>query len=267
MKKNGLITLITLLITCFTLSGCDKKHDPNTVVVGTIAGPETELMEAARTVMKEKYHLNLKIVPFTDYNMPNLALNDGSLDANVFQHQPFLASQIKSHGYKISSIGRTFIYPMALYSKKIRDITNIPEKAKVAIPSDPSNEARALLLLQKAQLITLKAGSDVKATPLDIENNPKNLQFVELNAAQLTRSLNDVTLAAINTNYALTGGLSPKRDGLVLEDRGSPYANLIVVKSNEKDKKQLQDLVKSLQSPMVANKAKELFGDDALPAY
>lgn len=267
MKKNRLFTFITVLTACFTLSGCDKKHDPNTVIVGTIAGPETELMEAARTVMKEIYHLNLKIVPFTDYNMPNLALNDGSLDANVFQHQPFLASQIKSHGYNITSIGRTFIYPMALYSKKIRDITNTPEKAKVAIPSDPSNEARALLLLQKAKLITLKPGSDVNATPLDIASNPKDLQFVELNAAQLTRSLNDVTLAAINTNYAIAGGLSPKRDGLLLEGKDSPYANVIAVKSNEKNKQQLQDLVKSLQSPMVANKAKQLFGDGAIQAY
>ncbi len=136
------------------LSSCSKPA--NTLIVGTIAGPETSLMEVAKAVAMKKYHLSIVIKTFSDYILPNIALNDGSIDANVFQHQPYLDAMVKSRGLEIMSIGKTFIYPMAAYSKTIQSIDKLPNHAIIAIPNDPSNEARALLLLQRANLIRLK---------------------------------------------------------------------------------------------------------------
>ncbi|MCX7125717.1 MAG: MetQ/NlpA family ABC transporter substrate-binding protein [Gammaproteobacteria bacterium] len=166
------------------------------------------------------------------YSTPNQALEDGDLDANAFQHYPFLLSQIKAHGYSFAPVGDTFLYPMGLYSKKVNQLSDLKEGAKVAIPNDPSNEARALLLLQKAGLITLKPKATINATIQDVESNPKQLKLVSLDAAQLPRVLEDVAVAAINTNYAIPAGLSPSH-ALFSEQSDSPYMNLIVVGSEE----------------------------------
>ncbi len=262
IKRTSLI-----LLSGFFLFGCQTKHDPNIVKVGVIAGPETELMQVAAEVAKKRYGLTVKPVIFSDYVMPNEALNNGNLDANAFQHKPYLDAQIQSRGYKITAIGKTFIYPMGLYSKKIKTLSQLPNNAKVGIPNDPSNEARALLLLQKAKLIQLKKGITITATPQDIVSNPKKLQFIELDAAQLPRSLGDITIAAINTNYAVPAGLSPAKDALLSEGADSPYVNIIAVQEKDKDKKQLLELVKAFQSPAVIKKAKQLFGDSAKPAF
>ncbi len=185
-------------------------------------------MEAAKKVAAQKYHLTVEIVPFTDYNMPNEALSDGSIDANMFQHQPYLDAAIKAKGYKIVAVAKTFVYPMGVYSKKITKLAALKPGAVVAIPNDPSNGARALLILQKAGLITLKPSAGATATIADISRNPKKLRFKEIDAAQLPRTLPDVDLAAINTNYAMIAGLIPSRDALFMKAQ-SPYANLIVV--------------------------------------
>ncbi len=249
------------------LSACQSKESPNTIKVGTIAGPETDLMKVAKEVMKKQYGINLKIVTFTDYTMPNVALNDGSIDANMFQHVPYLENQIKHRGFKLVPIGKVFVYPMGLYSDKINQLSDLKNGAKVGIPNDPSNESRALLLLQKAGLITLKPGVGTDATPMDIASNPKNLKFVELSAAQLPRSLSDVAVAAINTNYAVPAGLSPSKNALYTEGPDSPYANVVVVRAADKNNPKLKDLVAALHSPQVLAKAKQLFGDDAIPAW
>ncbi|WP_133130296.1 MetQ/NlpA family ABC transporter substrate-binding protein [Legionella yabuuchiae] len=255
---------ILVFILTLTLIACSKPS-PNTIVVGTIAGPETELVEVGQKVAKEKYDLNVKIIEFSDYNLPNEALQDGSLDANIYQHQPYLEASKKAHGYELEAIGKTFIYPTAIYSKKFKTLDNIPVKATVAIPNDPSNESRALLLLQKAGLIRLSSNQnpDVK----DIVANPKQLKFKELDAAQLPRVLDDVDLAVINTNFAIPAGLSPSRDGLLQESKDSPYANIIVIKSNSEKKPQLELFVKAMHSEEVKQKAKLLFGDGAIPAW
>ncbi|GGI79202.1 MetQ/NlpA family ABC transporter substrate-binding protein [Legionella impletisoli] len=255
---------ITLFICSLALIACGKPS-PNTIVVGTIAGPETELVEVAQKVAKEHYDLNVKIIEFSDYNLPNEALQDGSLDANVYQHQPYLEAAKKARGYDLEIIGKTFVYPTAIYSKKYKSLDNIPAKATVAIPNDPSNESRALLLLQKAGLIKLSTTQtpDVK----DVVANPKALKFKELDAAQLPRILDDVDLAVINTNFAIPAGLSPSRDGLFQESKDSPYANVIVIRQNSEKKPQLEQFVKALQSPEVKQKAKSLFGDGAIPAW
>jgi len=244
-----------------------QSHDKNTLKVGTISGPETELMEVAQQVAKNKYNLNIDIVEFTDYVQPNAALNDGSIQANMFQHQPYLDQQIKDHHYKLIAIGKTFVYPMGLYSQKIKAPQDIATGALIAIPNDPSNEGRALLLLQKAGLIHLKATAGLFATPNDIDNNPKQLKFKELDAAQLARSLQDVAAAVINTNYAVPAGLSPTKDAIFHEGPDSPYANIIVIREDEKEDPRMKQLVSAFQSDEVSAAAKKVFNDQAIPAW
>jgi D-methionine transport system substrate-binding protein len=259
---------LTTLTIFFLLSACQNQaQDSNTVKVGTISGPETELMQVAKAVAKQKYNLNVKIIEFTDYAMPNAALSDGSLDANAFQHKPYLDEEMKNKSYNLTIIGKTFVYPVAIYSDKVKKISDVKDNAIVAIPNDPSNEARALILLAKAGLITLKPGIDVTATPVDIEQNPKHLQFKELDAAQLPRVLPDVTLAVINTNYAIPAGLYPTKDALFVEDKTSPYMNLIVARADKANDPKLKELVESFQSPEVLAKAQELFKGQAIAGW
>ncbi len=263
MWKKLLLTLSSLCI----LTACNAPEDKNTLKIGTISGPETELMEVAKQVAQDKYHLTLKVVEFTDYILPNTALSDGSIDANMFQHQPYLDQQIKDRHYALIAIGKTFVFPMGVYSRKIKNLKEIPAQAVIAIPNDPSNEGRALLLLQKAGLIKLKSSAGLYATPNDIQSNPKKITFTELDAAQLARSLPDVTAAVINTNYAVPGGLSPSKDAIFIEEKDSPYANIIVIRTDEQNDPRMKQLVATLQSKEVADAAKKIFNDQAIPAW
>lgn len=259
-----------LLLFCGTIgliTGCHSQAQAdNTIKVGTISGPETQLMEVAKDVAFKKYGLVIKIIEFTDYTMPNNALIDGSIDANAFQHQPYLDQFLQKTHAHLTAIGKTFIYPMGIYSQKIKNLDQIKIGAIVAIPNDPSNEARALLLLSKTKLISLKNNS-ATATPLDVIANPKNIQLKELDAAQLPRVLPDVTLAAIPSNYAVLAELHPTKDAIVIENQDSIYANLIVVRANDVNNLKLKQLVKAYQSPEVLQAAKELFNGDAIPAW
>lgn len=258
----------TCIITiCSLLLGCGHQESPfNTLKVGAIAGPEADLVHTAAMVAEKEYGLKVKVIEFSDYNLPNIALQDGSLDANVYQHLPYLEAAKAAHGYDLEAIGKTFIYPTGIYSKKYKKLDELPEKAVIAIPNDPSNESRALLLLQKAGLITLKQEAQ-NANLHDILSNPKHLQLKEIDAAQLSRVLDDVAAAVINTTFAVPAGLTPSRDALYTEDKDSPYANLIVVKRNNTHKKELNELVSALNSPDVQKKANELFGENAIPAW
>lgn len=255
-----------LLPLFFSLFACHQQPTPpNTLTIGTIAGPETDLVRMAETVAKNQYDLNIKVVEFSDYNLPNEALQDGSLDANVYQHLPYLESAQKSHGYTLEPIGRTFLFPTGLYSTKIKQLDALPERAQIAIPNDPSNEARALILLAKANLITLKKTNTPSLQ--DILTNPKKIRFKTLDAAQLPRVLPDVDAAVINTTFAIPAGLNPMRDALITEDKTSPYANLIVIKINSPKREQLDLFVKAMHSDAVQNKAQALFGDAAIASW
>jgi len=249
-----------------SLTGCHSQPAANEIRLGVISGPESDLAAVAQQVALSKYGVKIDLVEFTDYTMPNTALNDGSLDANMFQHQPYLEQVIKNKGYALTPIGKTFIYPMGVYSQKVKTIAKTPVGAVVAIPNDPSNETRALLLLKKAGLITLKPQTNSLATILDITNNPKKLSFKELDAAQLARALPDVTLAVINTNYAIPAGLLPSRDAIYLEDVDSPYANLIVVKTADVNNPKFKALVAAFHSPQVIQAAKKIFNGAVIPA-
>lgn len=247
------------------LGACSSGSSENTLVIGSISGPETELVEAARDVAVREHGLNIKVVEFSDYNLPNEALQDGSLDANVYQHLPYLKAAMKSHGYHFTVIGRTFVYPMAMYSEKYKSIADLPDSAVIAIPNDPSNEARALLLLQKSGLITLK--KEEASSLSDVAGNPKKLKLKELDAAQLPRVLSDVDAAIINTTFAIPAGLDLNKDTIYVEDKNSPYANLIVIRNNSEKKEQLELFAKAFQSREVAEKAQQLFGGAAVPAW
>ena len=254
------------LIAAGLLTACHSKEPANVVKVGTIAGPETKLMLVAAKVAEKRYGLKVIDVVFQDYVTPNEALADGSLDANAFQHVPFLNAQVKAHGFHIVPIGKTFVFPMGAYSKKIHRITQLKPGAKIAIPNDPSNEARALLLLQKYHLIRLKPNVTVSATPIDIASNPKHFKFIELDAAQLPRSLQDVTLAVINNTYAVPAGLS-LHDALFAEGPDSLYTNIFAARTADRNSKKLKELVKAYQSKPVAREAKKIFGDGAIPGW
>jgi len=240
-----------------------------TVRVGTVSGPDSEVWQVVQKVAK-KNGLNVKVVEFNDYVQPNAALDAGDLDANSFQHQPYLDSQIKQRGYKMVSVGYTYISPLGIYSKNLKSPKDLPQGAKVAVPNDPSNENRALLLLAAQGAIKLKPGvgtNGVNATPLDIAENPKKLKIVELDAAQLARALPDVAAAVINTNYALAAGLQPTTNAIALEDIHSPYANIIVVRTQDKDKPWVKKLVAAYQSEEVRQFMKTQFKGAMVPSF
>ena len=255
---------IAVVLWSLALLACNKPA-PNTLVVGTISGPETELMDVAQKIARQRYGLTIKIVAFNDYNLPNAALEDGTLDANVYQHLPYLTEASKAHHYRFKVIGKTFLYPTGLYSSKHKSLRQLPDHAIIAIPNDPSNELRALLLLNQAGLIRLK--NKQITTLQNLASNPRHLVFKELDAAQIPRVLPDVDAAVINTNYAVAAGLSPSRDALFSETKQSPYANLIVARDNSDKQAQLALLVKALNSDEVKAKANALFGDAARVAW
>lgn len=257
--------ILSYLLLTLSLLACNQKPNPNTLVIGTIAGPETEVIETAKQVAENTYGLQVKIVSFNDYNLPNEALQDGSLDANIYQHLPYLKTAILAHGYNLQAIGRTFVYPMGIYSQKYKSLKDIPDNSIIAVPNDPSNEARAFLLLEASQLISLKNAS--KNGLPSAEGNPHHFQFKEMDAAQLPRVLTDVAAAVINTTFALPAGLHPSQDALYIENKDSPYANIIVIRKDTQKRQQLEQFVKALNSDTVKEKAKELFGDSAIPAW
>jgi D-methionine transport system substrate-binding protein len=204
---------------------------------------------------------------FNDYQLPNEALNNADIDANIFQHTPFLNLQVKAHGYHLISIGKTFVYPFGFYSRKFSQLSQLKYGAIIAIPNDPSNEGRVLLLLQKAGLIKLKAKAGLFGTIHDIVGNPKNLRFKTLDAAQLPRIFKDADLVGLTNDYITAAGFTPQ-NALLKEGADSPYANVIVVRSKDKNKQILKQLVKIMHSPKVLQITKKLFPHgEAIPAW
>lgn len=214
-----------------------------------------------------KQGLKVKVVEFNDYIQPNIALEQKELTANSYQHQPFLDNMVKERGLHLTSIGKTILLPMGLYSNKYKDLTKVPEGASVAIPNDPTNGGRALLLLQQAGLLKLKDGGSPKSTVNDIVDNPKKLQIKELEAAQIARSLNDVDIACVNTNYALASGLNPLKDAVVVESKDSPYANVFVVRDADKDDPTIKKLLSIYQSPETKKFIEDTFKGSIIPAF
>lgn len=217
--------------------------------------------------MAAKSGLDIRIVEFSDYVQPNAALAAGDLDANSYQHAPYLAAQVKDRGYKLIKVADTVTFPMGIYSKRVKSLAELKPGATIAIPNDPTNGGRALLLLQKQGLLKVRADAGLKATRFDIVDNPKKLKIVELDAAQIPRSLGDVDAAAINTNYAMEAGLKPRQDSIAIEDPNGPYANIIAIREADKNKPWVAKLVAAYHSPEVKQYIDGKFGGAVIAAW
>lgn len=258
--------LLTRIVVILALATGATGAWAETLRVGVTGGPHAAILEQVAD-LAAKEGLTVKVIEFADYQLPNAALAQGDLDANSFQHQPFLDNQIKDRGYGLTAIAKTVVFPIGLYSKRVKALADLKEGDKVAIPADPTNGGRVLLLLQDQGLIKLRPEAGIKASLLDITDNPRRLKFVELSAAQLPRSLDDVTLAAINSNYAIEVGLVPHRDALVLESPNSPYANVIAVRTQDRERPALAQLVRLYQAPEIRRFIQEKYGASVIPAF
>ena len=236
------------------------------IKVGVTPGEHAEIMEEVAKVAAAK-GLNIEVIEFSDYVVPNQALNDGDLNANSFQHRPYLENQIKDRGFNLVEVGTTITTPMGVYSDKIKDLADLPEGGKVAIPNDPTNGGRALLVLQDLGVIKLAEGTGLVPSPLDVTENAKNLTFLELDAAQLPRALADTDIAIINTNYALASGLNPKTDAIASEGADSPYVNIIVVRKGNQSAAWVQPLVEAYHSPEVKKFIEDKYQGSVLTSW
>ena len=247
-KRLLLQSALALAAAATFSSGAMAQDKP--IKVGVTGGPHAQIFEQVKKVA-EKDGLKIQIVEFSDYVQPNAALAAGDLDANSYQHKPYLDAQVKDRGYKIVPVGYTVNFPIGIYSKKVKSLADLKEGARVGIPNDPTNGGRVLLVFQDKGLIKLKPEAGLKATPLDIIENPKKIKFVEVDAAQLPRTLDDLDASAINTNYALSAGLNPGKDAISQENAKSPYVNLLAVREQDKDKPWVAKLVKAYHSDEV----------------
>ncbi|MEE1922358.1 MetQ/NlpA family ABC transporter substrate-binding protein [Pseudomonas sp. 148P] len=237
-----------------------------TLSVAATAVPHAEILEFVKpTLAKEGVDLKIKV--FTDYIQPNVQVAEKRLDANFFQHQPYLDEFNKGKGTNLVSVAGVHVEPLGAYSTKFKKLDEVPSGANVVIPNDATNGGRALLLLQKAGLIKLKDAANILSTPKDIAENPKNLKIRELEAATLPRVLTQVDLALINTNYALEAKLNPEKDALIIEGADSPYVNILVARPDNKDSDALKKLVGALHSPEVKQFIQEKYKGAVLPAF
>lgn len=235
------------------------------IVIGATPVPHAEILKFAAPLF-EKRGFELKVIEFTDYAVPNKALNEGQLDANFFQHKPYMDEFNKSNGTDVVATQSVVIVPMGAYSRKIKDIKALPDGALISVPNDPTNEDRAFILLEREGLLEFKAGVQFK-TPKDIVKNPKKLKFKELKAAQLPRSLDDVDLAFIPTNYALDFGLSPVKEALLIEDKDSPYAIIIAVRKADANAQKTKLIGEILRSKEVKDFVQKKYGGNVLTTF
>lgn len=266
---NKTLPIFALGILLISSACSSKSEDPNHLKVGITSGPEREIAEAAQKVAKDKYGLDVELVVFNEYVIPNEALNQGDIDINAFQHVPYLEEQSKQRGYKLSVLGNTFVYPIVAYSKKIKSIDELKNGSTVVIPNDPTNGGRALLLFQKYGLLKLKDGVGLLPKVTDIAENFRNLNFLEIEAPQLPRVLDDkeVIIAVINNNFAAQAGLDPEKYGLLKEDKESPYVNVIVSREDNKNEEKVKNFVKAYQSDEVEAAALNAFKGGAVKGW
>ncbi|MGO4439788.1 MetQ/NlpA family lipoprotein [Rhizobium sp. RAF56] len=240
--------------------------EDKTIKVGIMSGEDEDVWRVV-TAEAAKGGLKIETVAFNDYTQPNEALERGEIDANAFQHQPYLDNQIKTHGYHIVRVGFTGVWPIGLYTKKYKSVAEIPQGAVVGLPNDPSNEGRALRVLQNEGLIKLKEGTGILATISDITENPKKLEIKELDAGIVGRSIDDLDAAVVNTDWALKSGLSPN-DRIAQEPiADNPYRNFIAVKEDNKDASWVKTLVSSYQNDAVKAEFDKVYKGTGLSAY
>jgi len=236
------------------------------VKLGTTAVPVPDIIEFIREDLKND-GIDIEVIIMNDYVIPNLSLADGSIDVNAFQHLPYLENFIRDRNVDLVPIGTTFVTPMALYSNKYDSVENLPDGATIAIPNDPTNEGRALILFHNAGIIKLDDPANLLCTPINIVENPRNFAFRELEAAQLPRVIDDVDAAAINGNYAVDAGFSPVEDNILIEDKDSPYINIIVVRTGDEEREGVQKIVKHFQTEKVREFILEKYKGAYIPVF
>ena len=261
-------TLLLGLAACGSGDDAEAGAASDTLKVGVSPVPHGEILKYVSDNLAAAEGLKLDIVEFNDYIQPNVALQEKQLDANYFQHVPYLQEEVAAKGYKFTALKPVHIEPLGVYSKTVKSLADVPAGGVVGIPNDPSNSGRALSLLAANKLLTLKDGVGVKATEKDITANPKNLKFKALEAAQLPRSLEDTAISVINGNYAIETGLKPATDALALESGdGNPYANLLVVRTGDETDQRVVKLEKLLHSPEVKKFITDKYQGSVLPAF
>ncbi|MCT8738210.1 MetQ/NlpA family lipoprotein [Glaesserella parasuis] len=269
------------VVSALALTGCkeEKKAEApaaapapaaqaQKIKVGVMSGPEHTVAEKAAQIAKEKYGLEVEFVLFNDYALPNTAVSKGDLDANAFQHKPYLDKDSSSKGLdNLVIVGNTFVYPLAGYSKKIKNVAELQDGAVVAVPNDPSNLARALILLEKQGLIKLKDNTNLFSTSLDIVENPKNLKIQEVDTSVAAKALDDVDLAVVNNTYAGQVGLNATEHGVFVENKESPYVNIIVARKDNQASEAVQNFVKAYQTEEVFQEAQKHFKDGVVKGW
>ena len=279
MKKHLIALALSLALVLLAATGCGLKSAASsqassrsggtvTLTVGASPTPHAEILKQCVKPLK-KEGVNLKIVEFTDYVQPNTALESGDLDANYFQHTPYLKDFNKKHGTHLVALAKIHYEPFGIYAGKTTAINELPDGAKISVPNDGTNEARALLLLEKQGILKLRDGAGFDATKLDIQENPKHVEIVEMEAAQLVKSRSDVNLAVINGNYALQGGLNAAKDALATEaadsDSAKTYANVIAVKNGNEKNEAVKKLIEVLHSATIQNYITDHFDGAVVP--
>lgn len=269
MKKRKLFgTTLALIILGWSIAGPQLSLAADqTVRVGIMSGEDEDVWRVV-AANAAKYGLALKVTTFSDYTQPNEALSDHDLDANSFQHKPYLDAQIKARAYKIVPVGYTYVQPIGLYSRKVRSVAALPDGATIAVPNDPSNEGRALLLLQAHGLITLRSDVGLLPTALDIAKNPKHIHIKELDAGIVGRAIDDVDAAVINTDWAIKAGIKIPQERIAQETvKGNPYRNFIAVNDKDARAPWVHALVESYQQPNVAAEILSVYHGATLPAW
>lgn len=261
MNKSGLILAIILLS---ALSSCFNQE--NGFKVAATPVPHAQMLEFIKPDLKAQ-GIDLTIILTDDYNMPNRALANHEVEANFFQHIPFMEEQIKQFHYPIETAAKVELEPMGIYSKKIHSLSELKDRSIIAVPNDPTNEARALSLLQEQGIIRLDDPNNLQATVLNITSNPKHIKFIEVDAAMLPRSLEDVDAAAINTNYALEAKLSPLKDALALESKDSPYVNVIAIRIGDENRPEIEALKAAMTSEKMREFILNKYKEAVIPAF
>ncbi|WP_058486673.1 MetQ/NlpA family ABC transporter substrate-binding protein [Defluviitalea phaphyphila] len=270
MNKKIIAILTLAILTIGILGGCSKESneaEENTVLkVSATSVPHAQMLEYIKDDLKEQ-GIELDIMVIDEYNTHNRALQEKEVDANFFQHIPFLEKQIAEFGYDLEVLAKVHIEPLGVYSEKVTSLDELEEGAVIAIPNDTSNEARALALLHNNGLIELNDVNDQTATILDIKNNPKGLVFQEMEAAALPMILQDVDAAVINTNFAIKAELSPTEDALAIEDANSPYVNVLVIRKGEADREDLKALAEALTSDKMKKYIEDNYNGEIVPVF
>lgn len=272
MKKIG-IWVASLLVVALLLTGCGGTKDTGpgegkkTVVkVAASSTPSGEILNNLKPALA-KEGVDLQIVEMSDYIKPNIALSDKEVDANLFQHKPYLDKFVADRGLKLSAVADLYLAPLRVYSKQVKNLADLPDGAIISIPNDPTNGGRALLVLEQAGLIKLREGAGLQATARDIVENPKNIKIKEIEAPQLPRSLDDVGAAVINTNYAVQAGLKPAQDAIFSEPSTSPYVNVLVVRAGDENRPEIQKLITALKSAESKKFIETNFSGTIIPVF